>query len=150
MKIRFAVTMLAALGLLATGGCGTKGPKLVKISGTVKYSDGSPLVVPEGGRATVSFAVADPAAEPPAGSIRKGASGTVKEGGKFEMMTIKPGDGVSPNRYKVFLVTQKNPVAKPNDPANQFVPAKYATAETSGWEINVEKAKYDYDLVIEK
>jgi len=150
MKLRFAVTMLAALGLLATGGCGTKGPKLVKISGTVKYSDGTPLVVPEGGRALVSFGVADPAAEPPLGSIKRGASGTVKEGGKFEMMTVKPGDGVSPNRYKVFLVTQKNPGANPNDPKNQFAPAKYASPETSGWEINVEKARSDYDLVIEK
>ncbi len=150
MKLRFAVAALAAVGLLAAGGCGTKGPKLVKISGTVKYSDGTPLVVPDGGRATVSFAVADPAAEPPAGSIRKGASGTVKEGGKFEMQTIKPGDGVSPNRYKVCLITQKNPGGNPNDPSNQFVPAKYASAQTSGWEINVEKAKSDYDLVIEK
>jgi hypothetical protein len=150
MKLRFAVAALAAVGLLAVGGCGSKGPKMVKISGVVKYSDQSPLVVPEGGRATVTFAVADPAAEPPPGSIRKGASGAVKEGGKFEMQTIKPGDGVSPNRYKVFLTTQKNPGANPNDPANQFVPSKYASPETSGWEINVEKAKSDCVFEIQK
>jgi hypothetical protein len=150
MKLRFAVAALAAVGLLVTGGCGSKGPKMVKISGVVKYSDGSPLVVPEGGRATVTFTPADPTAEPPAGSIRKGASGVVQEGGKFEMTTVKPGDGVSPNRYKVFIMTQKNVTANPTDPNNQFVPKKYADAQTSGWEINVDKAKSDCVFEIQK
>jgi hypothetical protein len=151
MKLRFAVTMLAALGLLATGGCGSKGPKLVRISGTVKYSDGSALVVPEGGRAIVTFTPADTTGELAPGVIRKGASGVVKEGGKFEMQTVKPGDGVSPNRYKVFITAQKNLAANPMDPANRFVPEKYAKAETSGWEITVEnKSRSDVEFTMDK
>ena len=150
MRLRFAVAALAAVGLLAIGGCGSKGPKLVRISGVVKYSDGSPLVVPDGGRATVTFTPAETAGELPPGSIRKGASGIVKEGGKFEMMTIKPGDGVSPNRYKAFVMTQKSVNVNPSDPNNQFVPAKYASAQTSGWEINVTKADSSVEFTIEK
>ena len=150
MKLRFAVVALAALGLLALGGCGSKGPKLYRISGVVKYSDGTPLEVPQGGRAVVTFEPADTATEVKEGQLRKGASGTIKEGGKFEMQTMKPGDGVAPNRYKVKLTTQKVMNAPPTDPANQFVPEKYSKAETSGWEITVDKARSDVEFVIEK
>jgi hypothetical protein len=150
MKFRLAIAAVAALGLLATGGCGGKGPKMYKVSGVVKYSDDSPLVVPEGGSATITFTPADTTGKLEDGQIRKGAFGQIKEGGKFEMGTVKPGDGVAPNRYKVFLTTKKNRAGNPNDPANQFVPEQYTRAETSGWEITVDKARSDADFVIEK
>lgn len=150
MKTRLAVVALAAVGLLAAGGCGTKGPKLYKITGVVKYSDGSPLVVPEGGIATITFSPADTTTDPKEGQLRKAASGRVEEGGKFDMMTIKPGDGVAPNRYKVFITALKKMAANPHDPANRFVPDKYASPETSGWEITVDRARSDVEFVIEK
>jgi hypothetical protein len=127
-----------------------KGQRLVKVSGTVKFKDGTPLQVPEGGRAVVTFTPADTTGELAPGQIRKGASGTVKEGGRFDMGTIKPGDGVLPGRYKVFLATQKNVAANPNDPANQLVPKKYTSPDTSGLEVTIDKPTSDLRFELDK
>ena len=52
---------LAAAAVVAVSGCGDKGPKMYKVSGTVKYTDGTPVRGGvEGGRAAISFAPADP------------------------------------------------------------------------------------------
>ena len=126
-----------------------RGPKLVKVSGTVKFKDGTPLQVPEGGRAAITFAPAD-TREITEGQIRKGASARIRPDGTFEMMTIRPGDGVIPGRYMVFLMTQKNVAANPNDPANQFVPKKYTSAVTSGLEVTIDKPTSDLRFELDK
>ena len=127
-----------------------KGQRLVKVSGTVKFKDGTPLQVPEGGRAVVTFTPADTTGELAPGQIRKGASAMIRPDGTFEMGTMKPGDGVIPGRYRVFLMTQKNVAANPNDPANQFVQKKYTSAVTSGLEVTIDKPTSDLRFELDK
>jgi uncharacterized protein (TIGR03067 family) len=137
-------------GLKEPAAVEARGPKLVKVSGTVKFKDGTTIAVPEGGRAVVSFTPADTTGDLAPGQIRKGASGTVKEGGRFDMGTIKPGDGVIPGRYRVFLMTQKNVAVSPADPGNQFVPQKYTRPDTSGLEVTIEKPTSDLRFELDK
>ena len=71
MKFRLIVVTLAAMAIGAAGGCGSKGPKLVKVSGTVKFKDGTTIPVPEKGKGTfplINFQpLADPAPQPKRG-----------------------------------------------------------------------------------
>ena len=91
MKFRFVLASLAAIGLLVAGGCGTKGPKLVKLSGTVKFKDGDLIPVPaDTGEATVAFQVAaETGGDAKTGEVRKGASGKIQPDGRFELYTFK-------------------------------------------------------------
>ena len=150
MRLRLVVVTLSAIALLGIGGCGTKGPKLIKISGVVKFSDGSFIPVPGADErrppATITFTPADTGAEGATGEKRKGASGKIGADGRFEMMTIKPGDGVVPGKYKVFITAVK----VYGDPKSSLVPQKYTKAETSGFEITVDKAKSDVEFTLEK
>jgi len=136
-------------GLKEPAAVEAKGPRLVKVSGTVKFKDGTPLQMPEGGRAAITFAPAD-TREITEGQIRKGASARIRPDGTFEMMTIRPGDGVIPGRYRVFLMTQKNVAVSPDDPASQFIPKKYTSAETSGLEVMIDKPRSDLRFELDK
>ena len=78
---KFAVLFLVAVVLCLTG-CGKK----AKVTGTVKFSDGTPLNV-----GTVNFT--------------DGTNlfrGEIQPDGTFEMRTFKPGDGVLKGSYKVY------------------------------------------------
>ena len=110
MKFRFVLVSLAAIGLLVAGGCGTKGPKLVKVSGTVKFKDGNLIQVPaDTGQATITFQVAETGGDAKTGEVRKGAQGKSQPDGRFELYTFKqmPPDGVIPGKYKVTLERSK-------------------------------------------
>ena len=79
---KFAVLFLVVVVLCLTG-CGKK----AKVTGTVKFSDGTPLNV-----GTVNFT--------------DGTNlfrGEIQPDGTFEMRTFKPGDGVLKGSYKVYL-----------------------------------------------
>ena len=65
------------------------GPKLVKVSGTVRFKDGSLIPVEERGKmGSINFA---PVGEAVAGQVRKGAGGTLDENGHFDLFTFKLG-----------------------------------------------------------
>jgi hypothetical protein len=151
MKFRFVLASLAAIGLLVAGGCGTKGPKLVKVSGTVKFKDGTLIQVPpETGQATITLSPAEASADAKSGEIRKGATGKIDpEGGRFELYTFKqvPPDGVIPGKYKVMIVAQK----KYMDPTSSVIPPKYNNAATSGFEtITIDKPRNDLVFELDK
>jgi hypothetical protein len=141
------IVSVVAIALLAVGGCGEKGLDLVKISGTVKYKDGSPVWVdPSKGRAMITFMPADSQKEAAAGEIRKGANGKIDADGHFTMGTLRPGDGVIPGKYKViFVIREDNPKG-----AVWLIPEKYGNMQTSGEEITVDKARSDVDYVFDK
>jgi uncharacterized protein (TIGR03067 family) len=125
----------------------SQGPKLVKVSGTVKFNDGSLIPVPEKGKGrppTIMFA---PTAEPAPGQIRKGAGGTIDEKGHFELMTFKPGDGVIPGKYVVTIHANSK---YPPEPGSSLVPLKYTRAQTSGLEVTIEKPMSDVQFELEK
>lgn len=149
MKFRFVLVSLAAIGLLVAGGCGTKGPKLVKVSGTVKFKDGNLIQVPaDTGQATITFQVAETGGDAKTGEVRKGAQGKIQPDGRFELYTFKqmPPDGVIPGKYKVTIVAQK----KYMDPASSVIPSKYNGPATSGFEITVDKPRNDLEFLLDK
>jgi hypothetical protein len=98
-----------ACGALAILGCGSKGPTMVQVNGTVSL-DGQPV---EG--ATVSFM-------PKSGSTPAGnstpASGSTDSAGKFTLSTLNPGDGAIVGSYSVTVSKSKITGGQQGDPNN--------------------------------
>jgi len=120
-------------------GC-SSGPdvEMVPVRGTVKFADGT---VPQGETATVIF-------EPVAGGsqqLRKLASGEIQPDGSFEMMTVKPGDGVIAGKYKVIFEVFKKDLGR-----EPLVPQKYTKPETTPFEETVEPGMEPPEYVLEK
>jgi hypothetical protein len=85
----FRLTQFGLAMLACCGGCG-KGPELAQVRGTVQY-DGKPLK--EG---KVLFT-----------SVERGkpAAGQINQDGTYVLSTMRPGDGATPGKYKVTVVT---------------------------------------------
>jgi hypothetical protein len=99
--------------------CGCQGNALglVNVDGTVKCADGT---VPAGEVRTIRF-------EPIEGSTSaRAATAEIQPDGSFQMMTLKPGDGVVPGEYAVTLVIWKT--YRGQEPV---LPAAYSRAATS-------------------
>jgi hypothetical protein len=82
--VLFGMAMLACFG-----GCGD-GLDLAEVRGTVQY-DGKPLT-----QGKVLFA-----------SVERGkrAAGQINQDGTYVLSTMRPGDGATPGKYKVTVVT---------------------------------------------
>jgi hypothetical protein len=117
-------------------GCG-KGPEYVPVTGTVKYSDGT---VPKGDAPAITFQPVE------AGPGKKGASGTIAEGGTFSLQTVKPGDGAQPGDYKVTVhVMQGYPRGK------QMVAAIYTKPDTTPLSATVKPSgENHFDFTVER
>lgn len=136
---KFQLAALFCLLLVVLVGCGKP-----KVTGTVTFSDGTILK-----KGTVNFT-----------DGAKMCKGEVKDG-KYEMRTFKPGDGVIPGTYKVYITdtlvmgAEIDTGKKTGDvevksigASQNFVDPKYAMAETSGLTITVDKSM-KYDIVLE-
>lgn len=143
----FSRTSIFWLGLVCVAmvlaGCGTSGPKLIPVSGTVTYN-GKPV---EG--AVVSFQCQ---------GAPKMATGTTDAQGRFQLATNKPGDGTIAGKHKVTvrkLVREgaaasgpmsmedamKATEAPKTQPAERHqLPMKYADAASSDLEFTVTEA----------
>jgi len=123
--------------LLHLAGCVGRGPEMVPVSGTVKLTDGT---VPQGKVAIVRFEpLADSDAQP-----NKGASGDIRPDGHFDLMTVQPGDGAIPGRYKVCFTVYKTYLGQ-----EPLIPDKYAKAQTTPFEVDVESGKsneFEFEL----
>ncbi len=128
--------LLFAVAVVATG-CGKP-----KVTGKVTFADGSPLT-----QGTVNFT-----------DDKIICKGSIQDDGTFEMRTLKPGDGVPPGTYKVYLTetmrfgdavesTSLDATAKMHETVND-VPPKYSNPEQSGLTIDV-KGSMKYDITIE-
>lgn len=142
---------MLAVAILGIGGCSKKGPKMVKVSGTVKFRDGTALPVPgrdRGGSATIKFEPADMEDGPvDPNRPRKPASGAIKPDGSYEVITVKPGDGVIPGRYKVAVAV----LGKYADPSSSLIPQRYGNPETSGFGvIEIDKSRSDLEFLLDK
>lgn len=139
-RLRSVIVPLAAISLLAIDGCTKAGPKMVKVSGIVRYKDGKPLEVPEKGMASITFEPADLAAPSGSDQLRKGAGGKIKPDGTFELSTVKMGDGVIPGKYKVKILALRSYT----NPSTGMIPAKYTNSQTSGFEeVTIDKPRSD-------
>lgn len=85
----FRLTLFGLAMLTCCGGCG-KGPELAGVRGTVQY-DGKPLTAGK-----VLFT-----------SVERGmrAVGQINQDGTYVLSTPRDGDGATPGKYKVTVVT---------------------------------------------
>ncbi|MDR3197160.1 MAG: carboxypeptidase-like regulatory domain-containing protein [Planctomycetaceae bacterium] len=91
-------------------GCGQS-----KVTGTVKFDDGTPLT--SGG---VTFT-----------NLPQQASGAIKSDGSYELYELKPGDGVRPGTYQV-TVSATTGGGSDGTPLVHLVDPKFENPGTSG------------------
>ena len=77
------LAFVCVVAMIACAGCGGRS----QVSGKVVFSDGTPLTY-----GTVNFTNNEVACK-----------GQIEKDGTFKMRTFKPGDGVPPGTYKVFI-----------------------------------------------
>jgi predicted small lipoprotein YifL len=111
-------TLLVALSVAASAGCGSKGPVLVPVTGKV---------VVNGKPAEHAVVVLHPVSPNDLPKPR----GTVGADGSFTLTTHTTGDGAPPGEYRV-TVEQWLAGTKADDPPSSRLPPKYAKPETSG------------------
>ncbi len=139
MKTPRCLTLCALLFAVAVVATGCGNPKVV---GKVTFADGSPLT-----QGTVNFT-----------DDKILCKGTIKKDGTFEMRTLKPGDGVPPGTYKVYLTettrfgdaiesTSLDATSAMHETVDD-VPPKYSNPEQSGLTIEV-KGSATYDITID-
>ncbi|MEM8678482.1 MAG: hypothetical protein AAGF97_03910 [Planctomycetota bacterium] len=128
----------ASLGVLLLAGCAQDGSGLVRVRGTLKYEDGTPVT---GELATIVFQPdTNKRPVPP-----KSASGTIGPDGSFELMTQEPGDGAHPGTYKVVLKVWEN--YREQEPG---VDQQYADARTTPLDATVSPDSKQFDFVIQR
>ncbi|MBA4107081.1 MAG: hypothetical protein C0485_15150 [Pirellula sp.] len=76
--------------------------------------------------------------------IRKGAGGSIKGDGSFELYTRRPGDGVHAGKYAVTFAFYKGAMDQ-----KSLIPAKYANAATTPLHLDVKEDIDDLVLEIE-
>lgn len=131
-------TALAVCALAV--GCGSGGPVMGRVSGTVSF-EGKPLE-----KGTVTFIPTDDKRPP--------ATGTIQAGGYYVLKTTEPGDGAVVGQYKVAVSDIDSEVLNtplPGMPVKvpkSAIPKKYLDANTSSLEAAVESGSQtrDFDL----
>jgi uncharacterized protein (TIGR03067 family) len=114
-----------------------KEAKLVKVSGTVNFKDGTLIPVPEQGEGVLLGLNFRPFGDIAAGQPRKGANAVIDDKGHFDVMTLKAGDGMIPGKYSVRIF-------------GSSVPEKYTKPETSGLEFDIQKPTSDLLIELDK
>jgi hypothetical protein len=135
------LALFAALAMAAPG-CGSGGPEMARVRGTVTVK-GQPLT-----RGTVTFASTDPA--------RTNASGQIGSDGSYDLQTHDPGDGAELGEYvvtvsdvdtsKILDYIPKQGMKVPQQ--RSLVPAKYGATNTSDLKRTVQRGsnQFDFDL----
>lgn len=130
----FVFFLVAAMSLL---GCEQKGYTTYRVSGTVKFSDGS---VPKGEVAQIMFTPMQK------GPGTKAASGLIQADGAYLLSTIEPDDGAFAGEYKVVIVVYKTYTGREPLIGNQ-----YLDTPTTPLTATVEPGKENkFDFVVEK
>jgi hypothetical protein len=134
---RVAFTMAACVAITALAGCGRR--DLHRVSGVVRFSDGSPLstgrVVVDYGRDSLS-----------------GAWGHVRSDGSFTIGTLSAADGMRAGVVRVAIVNAVKPVFAPDGTAiaaKPLVHPRFADPETSGLSFDVPRQTL-WDIIVER
>lgn len=140
------LTLLFVASVLVVSGCGGR----CQVTGKVTFSDGTPLTF-----GTVTFSNSSTVCK-----------GEIQEDGSYRMRTFKPGDGVPPGTYKIYITdtlqfgeSNKTGATKSTDgstvefqmigKSTSIIPTVYSNPDLSPLgEITV-KGKMTKDLVIE-
>lgn len=137
LGVGLGVVLMSAL---AATGCGSSGPAMGRVSGTVTYK-GKPLE-----KGMVTFIATD--------GERPNATGPI-EAGSYSLQTTEPGDGAVVGEYKI-AVSDLDPNANipelPGAPSKQpksALPKQYLSADTSGLTFKVESGSQTKDIALE-
>jgi hypothetical protein len=132
---RAGLLALAALAMIPMS-CGSSGPELAPVSGTITYN-GKP--VPKG---TVTFASTEPG--------RRNATGQLNASGKYTLQTENPGDGAELGDYNVTVYAHDEKILdyKPKvpEPPKILAPEKYENPKTSGLKATVKRGSNNFDF----
>jgi len=124
---RRACLLALSATTLAAFACGSSGPAMGRVSGTVTYK-GKP--VPKG---TVSFLPTTPGA--------RNATGEIHPDGSYSLQTENPNDGAQVGEYSVTIFSHDEPVLDyvPTKPVPKKIltPQKYEKPDTSGLKATV-------------
>jgi hypothetical protein len=126
---RWQIIFLSTVFLMA--GCGRS--DLHRVSGTVSFSDGSPVPT---GRVVVAY------------GDGKGAWGIIKPDSSFTIGTLKDNDGMRAGAYKVAVKDAMVPGEAPGT-FKSLVHPRFADPATSGLEFTVPD-QTTWDIVVEK
>lgn len=118
----------ALLLLLVAAGCNSGRVEQVLVQGRVTLDGG---VMP--GPGSVLFTSVDS----PDGIPQRPATASFKEDGAFKAGTFKPGDGLFPGKYRVAFECWEVPPGLDDRPSVSFLSEKFASPETSGFELEV-------------
>jgi hypothetical protein len=130
------LSLIAMAFLSAIAGCGN-GHSVAQIGGKINIKDNSLQ------RARIRMVRFEPTADTDA-TIRKGASGTIKEDGSFELYTKRPGDGVYLGKYAVTFAFYRGAMDQ-----KPLIPPKYVSAATTPYQVIVDGDRDDLTFDIE-
>lgn len=145
MKRPWFVLLALCMTSVATG-CGGN----YTVKGQVVFPDGTPVPGLDG--RGVSFESIEG---------HYSAVATIDSEGRFELYSIKSGDGVRPGKYRVMIPALPPPMAgdldilagkklsKPTPPPPDPIHAKYRSVETSGLEVVIDRSTSDLKLTVE-
>jgi hypothetical protein len=129
--------------VLLAAGCGSDGPVMGRVSGTVKVVGGEPLT-----KGTVTFIATD--------GKRPNATGSIGESGYYTLQTTEPGDGAVVGDYKVAISdvdsSQLN-TALPGMPVKlpkSAIAKMYLDSDKSGLTATVEAGSNTKDFAVNK
>lgn len=131
---RPALVAVLALLALPLAGCG---PRFYTVRGTVTLDDGTPL-----DKGLLVF-------ERVEGGPPVTARGNIGPGGRFELSTEKPGDGVPAGKYRV-LVNPLDLSDVPDEQKKLPFDNKYTKFETSGLAYEVPGPAAEYDIKLDR
>ena len=121
------VALFVALALVA--GCGSDGPKCVRVSGKVTL-DGGPVPGP----GFIYFTTDGTGKE----TISRPGTAEFDAEGNYRAQTFEPGDGLLPGKYLLRVDCWKSPPNMAGKPVVSFLPQRYQNAATSKLELTVE------------
>jgi hypothetical protein len=133
MKVHRLLQLLM-LGFVAITGCG---PSMVPVHGKVTLPDGKPAAGSQ-----VVF-------ESDSSGKKVMARGDVRDDGSYDISTLKPGDGITPGKYRVLV--NPPPMTNPEAPAAVPFNPKYSSFETSGLGFEVKRGgSNDFPITVSK
>ena len=134
MNTKRLIPYLIILAIFLSPGCGGN----VRLGGHVRFSDdNSPLST-----GTVFFE-----------TDTYLARGELRPDGSFDVGSLSPRDGITPGKYRVYIIGATKDIG--DDKAGlpilePLIDEKFTSAQTSGLEIEIDKSRRNFDIVVDR
>ena len=125
--MRTIITIFALIAVLMAIGCG-KDPR---VTGFVKYQDGTPL--------TVGMVVLQ--------NNRSQGIGELRQNGSFELYQFKKGDGLKPGIYRGYIT--QSVIIEDDGRTTYLIPEKYSDIDAAGIVYDSNKDQGNLEIVID-